>query len=61
MTASCRGTQGDVNAKVMKDPRMRMPDTPMPFDLKRMSYGGFEVVVDLTQDPVLRSSSERHV
>lgn len=29
-----------VNAKVMADPRMKMPD-PMPFDGKRMMYGGF--------------------
>jgi len=36
-----------VNAKVMKDPRMKMEGTPMPFDLKRMAYGGFEVLVDL--------------
>ena len=34
-----------VNAKVMKDPRiLKMPD-PMPFDVKRMSYGGFKVIV----------------
>lgn len=36
-----------VNAKVMKDPAMaRMMKSPMPFDLKRMSYGGFRVIVD---------------
>jgi len=35
-----------VNAKVMKDPRMtKMPD-PMPFDCKRMIYGGFKVLVE---------------
>ena len=33
-----------INAKVMKDPRM---DTKsMPFDTKRMSFGGFNVIVD---------------
>ena len=33
-----------VNAKVMKDPRM---DTKtMPFDVKRMAYGGFKILVD---------------
>ena len=38
-----------VNAKVMKDPRMNemMKDKKMPFDMKRMAYGGFEVLVDL--------------
>lgn len=35
-----------VNAKVHKDPRMQMdPSTPMPFDMKRFSVGGFEVAV----------------
>ncbi len=36
-----------VNAKVMKDPYMtnQDPKKPMPFDMKRMSYGGFEAVV----------------
>jgi len=37
-----------VNKKVMKDERMNamMKDKKMPFDLKRMAYGGFRVVVD---------------
>ena len=36
-----------VNAKVMADPRMaKMMKEPMPFDMKRFSYGGFEVIVD---------------
>ena len=37
-----------VNAKVMKDPRLAwmMDPKKMPFDIKRMSYGGFEVLVD---------------
>ncbi len=36
-----------VNAKVMKDPIMdTYKDVPMPFDMKRFSYGGFEVLVD---------------
>jgi uncharacterized protein YbaA (DUF1428 family) len=34
-----------VNAKVMKDPRLKMPK-PMPFDAKRMLWGGFKVLVD---------------
>ena len=37
-----------VNKKVMKDPRiMRMMKQPMPFDDKRMAYGGFKVLVDI--------------
>jgi len=37
-----------VNAKVMKDPRITgMGDMKdMPFDAKRMIYGGFKVLVD---------------
>jgi uncharacterized protein YbaA (DUF1428 family) len=36
-----------VNAKVMKDPRIKMEGTVMPFDVARMVYGGFDVLVDL--------------
>jgi uncharacterized protein YbaA (DUF1428 family) len=37
-----------VNASVMNDRRMKkMMREPMPFDMKRMAYGGFRVVVDL--------------
>ena len=38
-----------VNAKVMKDPRLAdmMDPKSMPFDSKRMVYGGFKVLVDL--------------
>jgi alkaline phosphatase len=38
-----------VNAKVMKDPIMNDPknkDMQMPFDMKRMAYGGFDTIVD---------------
>lgn len=36
-----------VNKKVMKDPRLvKMMDQAMAFDHKRMSYGGFKVLVD---------------
>lgn len=34
-----------VNAKVMKDPRLAGMPEPMPFDCKRMIYGGFNVIV----------------
>jgi len=33
------------NKKVMEDPRMKM-DGDMPFDMQRMFFGGFEVLVD---------------
>ena len=44
-----RAHRDKVNAKVMKDPRMAtiMGKHPMPFDVKRMAYGGFKVLVDL--------------
>jgi uncharacterized protein YbaA (DUF1428 family) len=43
-----RAHRDRVNAKVMKDARMqKLMQGPMPFDLKRMSYGGFNVLVDL--------------
>ena len=37
-----------VNAKVMKDPRIKkmMGTGKMLFDMKRMTYGGFRVLVD---------------
>jgi uncharacterized protein YbaA (DUF1428 family) len=41
--------RNQVNKKVMKDPRMNemMEGKKMPFDMKRMLYGGFNVLVDL--------------
>jgi uncharacterized protein YbaA (DUF1428 family) len=44
-----RAHRDRVNAKVMKDPRLAemMDPKAMPFDVKRMVYGGFEVLVDL--------------
>jgi uncharacterized protein YbaA (DUF1428 family) len=43
-----RAHRDRVNSKVMKDPRTArmMKDYPMPFDAKRMRYGGFKIVVD---------------
>ena len=29
----------------MADPRMNAKDNPMPFDGKRMIYGGFQIVM----------------
>jgi uncharacterized protein YbaA (DUF1428 family) len=44
-----RAHRDRVNAKVMKDPRLAsmMDMKSMPFDMKRMMYGGFKVLVDL--------------
>ncbi len=44
-----RAHRDRVNAKVMKDPLMNNPkykDKPMPFDMARMAYAGFKVIVD---------------
>ena len=44
-----RADRDRVNAKVMKDERLAkmMESTKMPFDMKRMLYGGFKVLVDV--------------
>jgi uncharacterized protein YbaA (DUF1428 family) len=44
-----RADRDRVMAKVMKDPRLAkmMDPKAMPFDGKRMIYGGFKVLVDL--------------
>jgi uncharacterized protein YbaA (DUF1428 family) len=42
-----RAQRNRVNAKVMKDPRLAaMMEGPMPFDVKRMVYGGFRILVE---------------
>jgi len=33
--------------KIMADPRMQPDVNPMPFDGKRMIYGGFQMIVDV--------------
>lgn len=40
-----RAARDEVNAKVMADPRLACTDVNMPFDAKRMVYGGFETLV----------------
>ena len=42
-----RAHRDRVNAKVMKDPRITNSCDPksMPFDVKRMVYGGFKILV----------------
>lgn len=43
-----REHRDEVNARVMKDPRLASMDpATMPFDVKRMAYGGFRVLVGI--------------
>lgn len=43
-----KADRNKINAKVMKDPRFANMDmNDMPFDCKRMSYGGFKTIVDI--------------
>ena len=43
-----RSHRDQVNKKVMADPRIAKSMTgPMPFDVKRMSMGGFRSIVDM--------------
>ena len=44
-----RGDRDRVNAKVMKDPRLAKMMVPgaMPFDTKRMIFGGFKTIVSV--------------
>jgi len=44
-----RAHRDSVNKKVMNDPRMAkmMNNKAMPFNVKRMAYGGFNILVDL--------------
>ena len=48
ITFKSRAHRDKVNAKVMKDPRLAemMEPGAMPFDCKRMVYGGFKVFVE---------------
>ena len=41
-----RATRDEVNAKMRSDPRMEQMGKTMPFDAKRMIYGGFESILD---------------
>ncbi len=49
ITYKSRAQRDRVNARVMKDPRLvdMMDPKSMPFDAKRMFFGGFKVVVAL--------------
>jgi uncharacterized protein YbaA (DUF1428 family) len=45
ITYRSREHRDDVNARVVADPRMQDPGT-MPFDPRRMAYGGFRGLVE---------------
>ena len=46
ITFKSRAHRDSVNAKVMKDPRLSdMDPKSMPFDMKRMAYGGFKILI----------------
>ncbi len=49
ITFKSRAHRDSVNAKVMEDPRLAkmMDPQSMPFDFKRLIYGGFKVMVDV--------------
>ncbi len=47
ITYKSRAQRDRINAKVMRDPRLKMDGATMPFDMKRMTYGGFKVFVDV--------------
>ena len=46
ITYESRAQRDAVNAKVMADPRMKMDPATVPFDGKRMIYGGFTILTE---------------
>ncbi|WP_424811963.1 DUF1428 domain-containing protein [Roseococcus sp. YIM B11640] len=44
ITYESREARDAINAKVMADPRLKPSMTNMPFDGKRMIYGGFKIL-----------------
>jgi uncharacterized protein YbaA (DUF1428 family) len=47
ITYPSREQRDAINAKVMADPRLKCDPADMPFDGKRMIYGGFESFIAL--------------
>lgn len=48
ITFDSREDRDEINRKVMADPRLKIPEgTTLPFDGKRMIYGGFKSIIDL--------------
>jgi uncharacterized protein YbaA (DUF1428 family) len=46
ITWPSRQVRDEAWKKVMADPRLQPDTNPMPFDGKRLIYGGFEVIVE---------------
>jgi uncharacterized protein YbaA (DUF1428 family) len=42
-----RAHRDKILPKIMQDKRLDMDPKAMPFDMKRMSYGGFKILVDM--------------
>lgn len=42
-----RAQRDRINAKVMADPRLKGDPADMPFDAKRMFWGGFKTIVEV--------------
>ena len=45
ITYASREARDTINAKVMADPRMKSDPASMPFDARRMIYGGFKTLL----------------
>jgi uncharacterized protein YbaA (DUF1428 family) len=43
---SSREKRNEAMKKILADPRMQPDSVPIPFDGKRMIFGGFEIIVD---------------
>jgi uncharacterized protein YbaA (DUF1428 family) len=50
ITYQSREARDEINAKVMADPRLKNDIKTMPFDAKRMIYGGFQVFLEVGPD-----------
>jgi uncharacterized protein YbaA (DUF1428 family) len=46
ITWASRAARDEGMKKVMEDPRLQPDKNPMPFDGKRLIYGGFEIIVN---------------
>ena len=46
VTYKSKSDRNRITKLVMKDPRLAKMLTPMPFDVKKMSFGGFKAIVE---------------
>ena len=56
VTYESKAKRDEVLAKVMADERMKAHMNDMPFDGKRMIYGGFQSFVELSAGPTARAA-----